>query len=158
MAEYELTRSQYLEASWFMQRRYRLVVASLGLLVAAMIAIYLRLNGASLAVSAFGALTSFAVVFGLRIWLSRRRILRIYDDHLAGRGNIELSFDDGGIEVSFSEGRATMKWESMRYWAESPNFILLYQGKDFAQILPKAALDQAETSLLREKASTIKKI
>ncbi len=158
MARYELTRDAYFRACWFMQRQYRRRALMLALAGGACIVAGIAGSRISLPFALAAGGTLFLVIMGTRLAVNRARIYRIYDDNLIDAGEHSLTIGRDSFRISHSLGNAEIRWDQLRFVSESEEFILLYRGKDFAQIIPRAALNEQETALLKQKTSALTKI
>ena len=156
MAEYELSRAEFLAATWYMQRHFRRLLFGLALVAAAFVTIGFWQSDHWYPVAV--AAIVFTATIALRLFLNRRKTLRIYDDHLAGRGGSTLEADDEKLVISLAGSTAELPWSRLKFWSENEPFLFVYQGKDYAHIIPKRALSSDEESLIRSKVAGLKKI
>ncbi len=158
MATFELSRDDCFAASWFVQRRFRRKLVLVFAVGASLIMVGLCAGGRPWHFSAAVAATVFALPLALRLYLNRRRIYRVYDDHLADEGAATLTLDADGFAIAMGGTSVATAWEKLQFWSEDERFLFLFRGRDFAQVIPKSALSEDEESLLRSKVSNLRKL
>jgi hypothetical protein len=158
MARYTLTRDDYFEACWFMQRRSRLRVALLAFIAAVLICAVFLADGKGWPLSLISGAVLFCTVVGLRFFMNKQKIHRIYDDNLANCGEVRFTIDEEGIESSHASAKAKVRWPDLRFFSENEKFILLFRGKDFAQIVLREALSELEEAIIIERVRNLKRI
>lgn len=158
MAEYTIGKNDFMAASWFVQRKYRRVHGLWALLVATLCGIYVGMRGLGTGPAVMVGALVVLVGVGGRWLLHRRKIARVYDDHLADSPQVSLTVDDRGVELRREVASVRMGWKQLKFWSENERYLLLYQGKDYAQIIVKEALSTEEEALIRLHLEGVKRI
>ncbi|MEM7015612.1 MAG: YcxB family protein [Verrucomicrobiota bacterium] len=90
-------------------------------------------------------------------FISQRRMKKNFLQHAAAKEQIELEFDDEGLNYKTDSAQFVLKWENVRKWRESNQFFFLFESNAFARYIPLRALNDSEAALIREKLAATKR-
>ena len=113
MAQFELTRSDYFSASWYLQRNFRRRLYVLALAMIFFACLLLCSRGVPLWLAAFFGSLGAMIAIGIRLLTSRGRILRVYDDHLSSSSELTVTLSEEGFEIKIGICSSVVGWSEL---------------------------------------------
>ena len=158
MAEFQLTEKEFVRASLrvaFKRPLRGLILCSLAF---ALFAYSQFAAGRSWQAAVFGFAIGAAVFPAILYFISARRLKKAFREQESFQLPVNLTLDEAQLHYSFPGGTYAMPWSAVRRWKETGEFILLFESDLFARILPKRALSNEETALVREKMAALPQV
>lgn len=153
MATFQLSKEEFVSASFVMSKK-RLIRVGV-IMVLSVVGIGLaRADSQTFLLSMAVAVPPGAA---LTVWLSRRRVGKLYDTQASLRETIEALIEDDGLHYTFDSGTYFLPWDRVLKWGENKRFIFLKESDYYGRILPKRALSPEEEATLRQHLEGVKK-
>jgi hypothetical protein len=154
MAQFQLSEKEFIRGSWAIPlrrplRQWILYVVALGLIVTSLI-----FQGYSVISAIALSLGGVILFFGLVYFLANLRLKKIFREQQSLRELIDVTIDDQQLSYSWARGTYTLPWENVRRGSETKNFFILFESSFFARMLPKRALSQEESAIIRAKTAS----
>lgn len=157
MAEFQLSENDFVQANLLVVRKRLRFSGPLLALALALIGASRVMRGDSWVVS---LLVWLAIVFALLVsgWLLiTYRLKKAYREHTSLHQSFGVTFDEQDIKYSWARGNMSVPWSGIRRYIENEEYFLLFESTMTARVLPKRALSEEETLLIKRKVASLPK-
>jgi len=156
MAQFQLSEDEYVRGSLAFVLKPRTGI----LLAIALIFFVLSefFNGRSL-IESIGVTLGSAVLLAVLVYLfARRRLRKIFREQASLTELINVTIDDQRLNYSWARGTYLLPWANVRSGRETRNFFILWESSAFGRMLPKRALSEEETAIVRKNIASKRRV
>jgi YcxB-like protein len=153
MAQFQLSEKEFVRGSMVITwKRRTLVMFGIAYLL---VVTSLAFRRHTLIESAVYPLLGIVALVVLVYFLTRFRLGKAFNETAVLHETMNVAIDDQQLSYTWARGNYILPWASIRRGMETRNFFFLFESSYFGRMLPKRALSDEETTIIRQKLVSI---
>lgn len=153
MAQFQFTEAEFVRATFILSRRRLAWMSILAVVAFGLIAVSLALKpehslGEAIVICGAGC----AILLAFLFFGVRSRAKKIFREQPILQAPLTVTIDEEQLAYTWERGSYFLPWAKVKTRAETPEFFFVYESPSSARIIPRRALSDAETAIIRRKA------